>query len=157
MSSVVREIDRLIKVSSLPDDVKKQVTVTGTLLPRLYGLPKIHKRDVTPIVNAISALTYLLAKHLTTLLQPYIGEKPGYIRDLEHFVKKLRKIQFNPSDILVSFDVVSLFTKVQLMDTLRYIAALFPRSFLNTVSGPTTLYGMAASTNKRTEQQWGAY
>ncbi|GJQ72309.1 hypothetical protein Trydic_g3398 [Trypoxylus dichotomus] len=35
-------------------------------------------------------------------------------------------MQSNPSDILVSFDVVSLFTKVPLIDTLRYIAALFP-------------------------------
>ncbi|GJQ67015.1 hypothetical protein Trydic_g7996 [Trypoxylus dichotomus] len=35
-------------------------------------------------------------------------------------------MQFNPSDILVNFDTVSLFTKVRLTDTLRYIADFFP-------------------------------
>ncbi|GJQ68923.1 hypothetical protein Trydic_g6111 [Trypoxylus dichotomus] len=54
-----------------------------------------------------------------------IGGKPSYIRDSAHFVEKLRKIQFNPDDILVSFDVVSLFTKVPLIDTLRCIFDLF--------------------------------
>ncbi|GJQ70377.1 hypothetical protein Trydic_g22808 [Trypoxylus dichotomus] len=66
-----------VRASSLPDDVKKQVIITEALPPRLHGLPKIHKRDIPlrPIVSAIGAPTYLLAKHLTTLLQPYIDGK----------------------------------------------------------------------------------
>ncbi|GJQ73120.1 hypothetical protein Trydic_g1748 [Trypoxylus dichotomus] len=69
-STVVRETNRLVKVSSLLDDVKKQVTVTEALSPKLYGLPKIHKRDVPlrPIMNPIGTPTYLLPKHITTLL-----------------------------------------------------------------------------------------
>ncbi|GJQ72696.1 hypothetical protein Trydic_g1353 [Trypoxylus dichotomus] len=120
-SSVLRETNKLVRASSFPDEVKKQVTVTEALPPRLYGLPKIHKQDIPlrPIVSAIGAPTYLLAKHLTTLLQPYISGKPSYIRDTAYFVEKLRKIRLNPGDILVSFDVVSLVTKVPLVDTLR--------------------------------------
>ncbi|GJQ70125.1 hypothetical protein Trydic_g22595 [Trypoxylus dichotomus] len=131
-SSVLRETNKLVRASSLPDDVKKQVIVTEALRPRLYGLPKIRKRDIPfrPIVSAIGAPTYLLAKYLTALLQPYIGEKPSYIRNSALFVEKLRKIRFNPGDILVSFDVVS-FTKVPLVATLRYIAELFPPDITN--------------------------
>ncbi|GJQ76307.1 hypothetical protein Trydic_g2034 [Trypoxylus dichotomus] len=131
-ASTVRTVN-ILRASSLPDEVKKQVIVTEALPPRLYGLPKIHKRDIPlrPIVSAIGAPTFLLVKHLTTLLQPYIGEKPSYIRDSAHFVEKLRKIRFNPGDILVSFDVVSLFTKVSLVDPLRYIAHLFPPDITN--------------------------
>ncbi|GJQ86497.1 hypothetical protein Trydic_g10399 [Trypoxylus dichotomus] len=78
--SMLRETSRLVKVSSLPDDVKKQVTVTDVLPPRLYGLPKIQKRDVPlrPIMSVIGAPTYLLVT---------------YIRDSAHFVEKLWKIQ----------------------------------------------------------------
>ncbi|GJQ76212.1 hypothetical protein Trydic_g1953 [Trypoxylus dichotomus] len=122
MLSALRETNGLVKVSSLPDDVKKQVTVTEALPKRLYGLPKIHKRDV-PLRP-----TYLLVKHLTTVLQPYIGGKPSYIRDSAHFVEKFRKIQLNLGDILVSFDVVSLFSEVPLVDTLRYIVDLFSQN-----------------------------
>ncbi|GJQ84213.1 hypothetical protein Trydic_g2883 [Trypoxylus dichotomus] len=91
-----------------------QVIVTEALPPRLYGLPKIHKRDVLlrPIVGAISAPTYLLAKHLTTLQQPYIGEKSSYIRDSGRY-------KYNQGDVLVSFDVASLFTKVPVVYTHR--------------------------------------
>ncbi|GJQ65350.1 hypothetical protein Trydic_g7463 [Trypoxylus dichotomus] len=46
MSSAVKETNRLLRVSSLPDDMKEQVTVTEALPPKLYGLPKIHKRNV---------------------------------------------------------------------------------------------------------------
>ncbi|GJQ86424.1 hypothetical protein Trydic_g10332 [Trypoxylus dichotomus] len=101
-SSVLRKTNKLVRASSLPDDVKKQVIVTKALPPRVYGFPNIHKRDVPlrPIVSAIGAPTYLLAKHLTTLLQPYIGGKPSYIRDSANFVEKLRKKRFNPGDIL---------------------------------------------------------
>ncbi|GJQ76066.1 hypothetical protein Trydic_g10279 [Trypoxylus dichotomus] len=91
---------------------------------------KSHISRAEPIVSAIGAPTYLLTKQ-TTLLQPYISGKPSYIRDSAHFVEKLREIRFNPGDILVNFDVVSLFTKVLLVDTLRYIADLFPPDITN--------------------------
>ncbi|GJQ79358.1 hypothetical protein Trydic_g16219 [Trypoxylus dichotomus] len=90
-SSVLRETKRLVKVSSLPDDMKEQVIVTEALPPRLYGLPKIHKWDV-PFRPIVSAPTYLLPKHFTTLLQSYIDGKASYIRDSVHFVEKLQKV-----------------------------------------------------------------
>ncbi|GJQ65790.1 hypothetical protein Trydic_g3914 [Trypoxylus dichotomus] len=101
-SSVVRETNRLVQVSSFPDDVKKQVTVREALPPKVYGLPKIHKRNIPfrPIVSATSAPMYLLAKYLTTLLQPYIGEKPSYIRDSAHFVEKLREKTYNSAQVI---------------------------------------------------------
>ncbi|GJQ88063.1 hypothetical protein Trydic_g12984 [Trypoxylus dichotomus] len=35
------------QLDSFPDDVRKQVVVTEPQAPRLYGLPKIYKRDVS--------------------------------------------------------------------------------------------------------------
>ncbi|GJQ88703.1 hypothetical protein Trydic_g20299 [Trypoxylus dichotomus] len=60
-SLVVRQTNRLVKVSSFPDDMKKHVTVTEALPPRLYGLPKIHKRNISlrPTMSAIGAPTYI--------------------------------------------------------------------------------------------------
>ncbi|GJQ82924.1 hypothetical protein Trydic_g5927 [Trypoxylus dichotomus] len=77
---------------------KKQVTVTEALPPRLYGLLKIHKRDVPlrPIVSTIGAP---------------VSKTPYALRGK------------TPEDTIQPW---SLFIKVPLIDTLRYIADLFP-------------------------------
>lgn len=53
--------------------------------------------------------------HRTDLLQPHIGN----IRDSTHFVSKIQDLSITPEDKLVSFDVVSLFRKVPLKESLE--------------------------------------
>ena len=92
--------------------------------PQLYGLPKIHKKD-TPlrrIVSSIDSPTYKLAKHLANILQPLVGTTSSYVKDSE--VKKLETTDVQHNDIMMSFDVVSLFTKVPTGDALRVIEDL---------------------------------
>ncbi|KAG8178608.1 hypothetical protein JTE90_014199 [Oedothorax gibbosus] len=98
------------------------------LIPRLYGLPKIHKDGIPlrPIVSAIGSPTYLLSKHLANLLKPYIGLRDSYVRDSTHFVEKLKAIKIDPTDILVSFDEVSLFTMVPVDKALEQLQEKFP-------------------------------
>ena len=94
--------------------------------PRIYGLAKIHKQNtpLRPIVSTIGSPTYQLAKYLTKLLPPHLGNTEHFIKDSTHFINKIQEIKLNPEDILVSFDVVSLFTKVPLRDTLNIIEVL---------------------------------
>ena len=42
-----------------------------------------------------------------------------------HFLDKIKNFQFNPNQMLVSFDVVSLFTNVPLTETIEIIAEKF--------------------------------
>jgi hypothetical protein len=85
---------------------------------------KIHKKDVPlrPIVNCIASPTYVLAKYLAGLLSPFVGQSDHHIKNSETFVQKLHSIRLQDTDILVSFDVVSLFTKVPLEDTLQVLS-----------------------------------
>jgi len=91
-------------------------------------LPKIHKPDVPlrPIVSAIGGFTYEIAKYLTTLLQPKIGKTDSFIKDSAHFVDKLHALTLSPGDVLVSFDVVSLFTMVPIKTAMEQIERDFP-------------------------------
>ena len=68
--SIERKTIKLLKKSSLPEDLRKQLQPSGSRAPRLYGLPKIHKEGVPlrPIVSNIGAPTYQLAKQLTGFL-----------------------------------------------------------------------------------------
>jgi hypothetical protein len=70
-------------------------------------------------------LSNSLAKYLTGLLRPSVGQSNCHIRNSEAFVQKLQSIKLQETDILVSFDVVSLFTKVSLNDTIQLLSAKF--------------------------------
>jgi hypothetical protein len=54
-----------------------------------------------------------------------VGYSPSHIRNSEDFIHKLNTIYLQESDILVSFDVVSLFTRVLLEDTVLLLQQHF--------------------------------
>lgn len=55
-----------------------------------------------------------------------MGQSTSYIKDSTDFVCKIQDIVVKPNDILVSFDVVSLFTKVPLRECLDLVSKIFP-------------------------------
>ncbi|XP_046395746.1 uncharacterized protein LOC124163008 [Ischnura elegans] len=111
----------------LPEETIRNLRQPAPAPPRLYGLPKIHKDGIPlrPIVNAIGSPTYNLAKYLTGVLSPYVGHCEHHIKNSTEFVKILAGIRLKETDLLVSLDVVSLFTRVPLDDTLRLLAEKF--------------------------------
>ena len=82
--------------------------------PRFFSQPKIHKPDVPlrPIVASRGSPTYNTARHLTKILHPLVGLTPHHITNSSQFVDIIKDLKLSQSDILVSFDVVSLFTNV---------------------------------------------
>jgi hypothetical protein len=122
----------LLKKSTLPEDVRKKLTPSSTRAPRLYGLPKIHKEGVPlrPIVSNIGAPTYLLAKHLAGLLGQLTGNSPHHVQNSGQFIQILDAIKLQPGDLMVSFDVVSLFTNVPITDSLKLLSQHFQNDHL---------------------------
>ena len=141
-AQILRKTNQLIRSSTLHTDTKKRLYKSEALPPRLYGLPKIHKKEIPlrPIVSAIGSPTYNISKHLSHLLQPHIGKTSSYIRDSAHFIEKINQLKIDDNDLLVSFDVVSLFTKVPINDTLQHIEQLFSPDI-------TSLYRQCLSTS----------
>ncbi|KAG8237323.1 hypothetical protein J437_LFUL014488, partial [Ladona fulva] len=125
--SIMRKTSSLIRQSGLPEETIRKIRPEAGIPPRLYGLPKIHKDGVPlrPIVSAINSPTYNLAKYLASLLSPLVGHCEHHITNSTEFVKILPKIHLDPEDIMVSFDVVSLFTRVPLEDTLDLLKNQF--------------------------------
>jgi hypothetical protein len=117
----------LIKNSEISEEDMKRLTPHASAPPRLYRLPKIHKKDVPlrPTMNCIGYATYTLAKYLTGLLRLLVGQSNCHIRNSEAFMQKLQSIKLQEMDILVSFDVVLLFTIVPLDDTIQLLSAKF--------------------------------
>ena len=73
------------------------------------------------VVSCIGSATYFLARKLACILNPLKGECSSYIYNSGHFVQRIRKENIQESDLMVSFDVKSLFTKVLFQDALQVI------------------------------------
>ena len=94
-----------------------------SLCPRMYGLPKIHKPNVPlrPIVDFTGSPTYAWARHLSNLLRPLMGNTPSHVHNSTTFAEEVRTRRALETDILVSYDVISLYTKVPLAQSLDII------------------------------------
>jgi hypothetical protein len=99
----------------------------GYRAPRIYGLPKIHKEGVPlrPIISNIGAPMYQVAKQLTGFLNRLTGNSSHHVKNSVHFTQILDNLQVQPGDLMVSFDVVSHFTKVPVEDSLSLLSQHF--------------------------------
>jgi hypothetical protein len=53
-----------------------------------------------------------LAKHLLKILSPVVGSTNSFVKNSEHLISKIKKVELQQNDALASFNIVSLFTNV---------------------------------------------
>jgi len=88
---------------------------SDALLPKAYGLPKIHKEHIPIrlIVSSINTALYPLASFLQDVIADSIENASSYIAN-SFDLYMLSGKQVLETDVLISFDVISLFTNVPL-------------------------------------------
>ena len=106
----------------LPKEVAHQLSPHGSRLAHLYGLPKTHKEalEMRPILSATNTYNYKLAKWLDEKLKPLTKSK-YVITDVFQFAECVNQKQVQVSDIMVSYDVTSLFTNVPVDETIEFL------------------------------------
>ena len=124
----VRRALRKIK-NKLPSFVYSKIYPTGSSPGKFYGTAKLHKVSsnstveqlpLRPIISNIGTATYDLAKYLAQLLKT-LSESQYTIKNSKTFTKRLNKMMIPPEYKMVSFDVVPLFTKIPLDETIDII------------------------------------
>lgn len=82
--------------------------------PRAYGLPKVHKPQLgwRLIVDSTGGPTYSLARFLSDILKNVVGKTQHYVKDSWSFVEELKEFRIPNNYILISLDVISLFTNI---------------------------------------------
>ena len=113
----------------IPEDLYRKLVPSGSQPGKLYGLCKVHKEDfpLRPVISMIGSGEYDLAKYLDKLIKPHIPDQ-FMVSSTSQFLDRLKSIFFLPTDRLVSFDVVSLFTNVPLNETIKIISNyLYPK------------------------------
>ena len=109
----------------LGKEVVNHLLPKGYTIPRLYGLPKVHKPDTPcrPILSMIGSVVHRTAKFLAKILKPVEAFYNSYcFLDSFDMVEKLKRISCHTNDIVFgSFDIVSLFTNVPVKDCFKVI------------------------------------
>lgn len=123
---VSKTVALAIKSSYTISSLSKKLIESNPLTPRIYGLPKIHKEGdpLHPIVNTIGGPTYLLAKYLSNKLKPLVGRTESFVKDSSSFINELKDIRIDPSDMLVSFYVISLFTNITINEAIDIVSCI---------------------------------
>jgi hypothetical protein len=121
-----------LKKSTLTEDICKQLRPARSRPPRLYGLPKIHKKGVPlrPTVNNIGAPTYQLSKYLAGLLSQLTGNLAHHVKNSFQFVQILESLRVQPEYLMISSDVVSYFINVPIVDSLELLSHHFEDDIL---------------------------
>ena len=107
----------------LPEDIAESVRPSGSRLAHLYGLPKTHKAKLAmrPILSASATYNYDLAKWLDGKLK-VLSYNGNTVHDTLLFAEEVRKEKINEGELLVSYDVASLFTSIPLDETIQILA-----------------------------------
>ena len=81
-------------------------------LPRIYGLPKIHKAvlPLRPIVSSVTTFAYDLSASLANIFFLLTGNPDFTMTNLAHVASIISSKTILDNEIMVSFHVESLFT-----------------------------------------------
>ena len=132
-NSINYYINKYLK--SYDNSIKSKIVSTGSAPGKLYGTIKVQKQGnpARPVVSMIGTPEYNLAKFLDQIIKPYIPNQ--FMLDSKfHLLDRLKEFSPSPNQIMVSFDVVSLFTNVPLEETnmivITYTKKIIPAPLL---------------------------
>ncbi|GAB0097133.1 hypothetical protein DMENIID0001_127340 [Sergentomyia squamirostris] len=92
---------------------KRRMTTYCALAPKIYGTPKVHKAGypLRPVVAYVGSPNYHLAKMAADILRP-LGNSHFNVKNSRELVEFLRSEKLQEEYVLISLDVVALFTNV---------------------------------------------
>jgi len=118
--SIENSLNKLLKNWLHNEYISKQqyykLHSSDSILPKAYGLPKVHKNNIPfrIIVSSINTALYSLASFLQEIISNSLGKIKSHTANSFELYKSLSGKQVRESDLLISLDVISLFTNVPL-------------------------------------------
>ena len=118
-------VKALAHKKAIPAEIARElkVSVNGTRPPLFYGSVKLHKANapLRPIVSTIGSATYNVDKLISRILSPYVRQAPSYIKNTTKFIELIKEVDIGEDEVMVSFDVRSLFTSVPTKQAVKII------------------------------------
>ena len=119
---MVRESDAIRKEISkvFGKRLLRTLIVPNPMLAKIYALPKIHKvgDKMRPIVSNINTPIYKMAKWLVREIKNLPPWPSQSVKNSFDFVTKIKNVVLNDDEIMISFDVESLFPSIPIKEAL---------------------------------------
>nr|VZI26364.1 unnamed protein product [Spirometra erinaceieuropaei] len=114
VNNINKTVRRLKKANALTRREALSAKATDTSMVRFYGLPKVHKPGVPlrPIVSLHGTPTFGLSKWLYQRLCFLIKDSEWTVKSAGGFLTRIRHCRVEADEVMVSFDVVSVFTPI---------------------------------------------
>ena len=68
-----------------------------------------------------SSITYGVAKELSHIIKPLVGQSPHHLKNTQHFIQQIQGKKLQPGDSITSFDVKALFTSVPVHPAIQIV------------------------------------
>ena len=117
VSTIFKSLEKIRKRGDWSQDTLNYFLVKDPKFGRFYLLPKIHKRlhDVPgrPVISNCGFYTENISSFLDFHFQPLAQKVKSYIKDTDHFLKKIKELgQLPEGTILCTIDVVGLYPNI---------------------------------------------
>nr|VZI13350.1 unnamed protein product [Spirometra erinaceieuropaei] len=135
MRKLLTQLDKTLAEMQTNKVISKSVRLavkpTDAAAPRFSGSPKVHKVDVPlrPIVSLRGAPTFNLAKWLFRHLRPLTSGATTTVCSATRFLERLRGTRLTADEVMVSFDVTSLFTSIPRDLVIETVSELLERQY----------------------------
>src|SRR2546425_7218512 len=122
-------VNNLFEQNFVSKRQKKFLTNFSPKMPVLYGLPKIHKKDIPlrPIVSQIDSPSYKINKFLDYILTTAEKEIPYLLQDTTKFLQYIKELDkfTHVKPILFTIDVTSLYTVLPHNMCIEYVKEMY--------------------------------
>ena len=117
INTIVRALEKIRIRGDLPDDTLNYFLVKDPKFARLYLLPKIHKRlhnvPERTVISNCGFYTENISSFLHHHLQPIAQKANSFIKDTNHFLRKIKSLgQLPEGAVVCTIDVVGLYPSI---------------------------------------------
>lgn len=101
----------------ISNSVYYSLNFSNPTLPRAYGVPKVHKTGylLRIIISTTGSPLHSLASYLHKIIYTSLPH-PAHIDNSFHLVKNIFNVKISNDSVLLSLDMVSMFTNVPVGD-----------------------------------------
>ena len=121
---VCNKLEELYKQGKFSKVIYDRLCPVGSQPPRLYGLAKVHKPGIPlrPVLSMPGSAYHEIAKQIATWLS--VVPECQINCSTESIVNQIKSVKLDKDEMLVSFDVVSLYTNVPVKESIQICADL---------------------------------